>query len=134
MTTYVNGEPVADPLAELVSATREAYTLLVHGNDPDGVYARLANTFAEHGLDANIAESSVDWFEGTTLIEDLTEALGRLPAPHDEAEEPCDCGDFENCASCHEWALEQVASGINPYDFPRRVEPGEIIQLPPKWY
>jgi hypothetical protein len=69
-------EPPA--LATLISATREAFMLLVDGNDPDAVYARLAKTFADHGLDANVAESSVDWFEGNTLVDDLKDALDRI--------------------------------------------------------
>lgn len=118
----------------LVSATREAYTLLVDGNDPAGVYARLTNTYAEYGLDANVAESSVDWYEGGTLVESLEYELERLPANEAPTDEPCDCGDFENCPSCHAWAVETLASGFSPWSL-KFIESGDVVPaLPPKWY
>lgn len=129
---------------ELVTATRGAYRALEAEGDVDAIYANLKNIYAEHGLDANVAESSVDWFEGGTLREDLTDALKRQPGTvvvlaYDPAEddlgpEPCDCGDFEGCSSCHAWAVEQLESGLDPYDLNRPIESDEVIDLPPKWY
>jgi hypothetical protein len=70
-------------LSTLIAATRDAYTLLANGSDPDGVYARLAKAYAFYGLDANVAESSVDWLEGGTLTDDLTDALDKRPTADD---------------------------------------------------
>lgn len=45
----------------------------------------------------------------------------------------CDCGDFENCPSCHAWAVNEVAQGWNPHSG-SRIKPGETVELPEKWY
>lgn len=46
----------------------------------------------------------------------------------------CDCGDFENCADCHAWAVETLASGFSPWSL-QYIEPGDVVEpLPPKWY
>jgi hypothetical protein len=66
-----------DILPDLVDATEEAYGKLADGKDADKVYAKLKSFYAEHGLDENVAESSVDWLEGGTLTEDLKDALER---------------------------------------------------------
>jgi hypothetical protein len=66
-------------LSQLIAATRSAYgCLILHGADTEAVYESLTKTYAEHGLDANVAESSVDWFEGGTLADDLADALNRI--------------------------------------------------------
>lgn len=123
-------------IAELVDATREAYTLLVDDHDPESVYAHLTTIYAEHGLDANIAESSVDWFEGGTLTDDLTDALDRaeitLDDDNDEADEECDCADFAACSSCREWAENMLADGCSPWNgLP--IPPGTTVEPLPAW-
>jgi hypothetical protein len=119
--------PVRDTL---IAATREAYTL-VDGNDPTNVYPRLVKAYDEHGLDANIAESSVDWLEGGTLVEDLEHELDRLPAVDDD--EPCDCADFAGCSDCREWAENMLANGCSPWNG-LQISPGEAVApLPPIW-
>lgn len=60
-------------------ATRDAYNELANGADTDTTYAALAATFAEFGLDANVAESAVDWYENgpRLLSEELADQLNR---------------------------------------------------------
>jgi hypothetical protein len=73
-----------ETLAALVSATRGAYGSLVNADTDAGdeatgpIYESLIATYASHGLDENTAVSSIDWYEGGTLIEDLTDALSVL--------------------------------------------------------
>lgn len=76
---YLDHEDVMDSLPALTSATRVAYRALENGADPNPVYDDLRATYAEHGLDANVAESSVDWLEGGPglLTESLTDAIAR---------------------------------------------------------
>lgn len=126
-------DTLIDMRNELITATREAYTLLVDGDDPTNVYARLAKTYKEHGLDANIAESSVDWFEGGTLVEDLERELDRLPIVDDDEPDECDCADFAGCSDCREWAENMLANGCSPWNgLP--IRPGETVApLPPIW-
>lgn len=65
-------------IAVLVAATRSAYgSLILHGADVEATYNQLTKAYAAHGLDANVAESSIDWFEGGTLAEDLADVLRR---------------------------------------------------------
>ena len=75
-------------LATLVRATRNAYGELVAAyeaaaGEPDHeatvmpIYHRLTAIYAEHGLDENVAESSVDWCEGGTLVESVQYELER---------------------------------------------------------
>jgi hypothetical protein len=66
-----------DALAHLMAATRTAYRNLEAGFHTEAVYGILTDVFSQHGLDANVAESAVDWLEGGTLAEDLTDALKR---------------------------------------------------------
>lgn len=126
-------------IQKLIDFTRTAYRALEQGADTDAVYAGLTAAYAAQGLDANVAESSIDWLEGGALLltESLEEELARLPVTHaDEAdeEEPCDCGDFENCAGCHAWAVETLVSGFSPWSL-KFIKPGDVIDpLPPKWY
>lgn len=69
-----------DRLTQLVAATRTAYDALIEAEiDPVDVYAALAVAYAAHGLDADVAESSIDWLEGDTLRDDLADALNRTP-------------------------------------------------------
>lgn len=71
---------VTDRLTQLVAATRTAYDALIEAEiDPVDVYAALAVAYAAHGLDADVAESSIDWLEGDTLRDDLADALNRTP-------------------------------------------------------
>jgi hypothetical protein len=63
-------------LTILTRATHDAYHALYNGADTTTTYATLEAIYAAHGLDADIAESSVDWYESRPLlIESLTEAL-----------------------------------------------------------
>lgn len=64
-------------LSLLITATRDTYHALANGAETADAYATLVSTYAAHGLDANVAESSVDWFEGGTLADDLTDAIAR---------------------------------------------------------
>jgi hypothetical protein len=67
-------------LTNLARATHKAYHALYNGADPAATYAALESVYAAHGLDADIAESSVDWYEsGPLLLESLADALARIP-------------------------------------------------------
>lgn len=118
---------------ELATAARRAYFDLVNDAQPEVIYGALTALFADHGLDANIAESAVDWVEGSTLIEDLTDAVERAGVSiyYAEADEECDCADFANCSSCREWAEQMLADGCSPWNgLP--IDDGETVEpLPP---
>jgi hypothetical protein len=126
-------------IEKLIIVTRGAYRALENGADPNPVYADLKAAYAAQGLDANVAESSIDWLEGgaSLLAESLEEEIARLPThtdDEDEADEPCDCGDFGACSSCHAWAVDQLASGFSPWSG-AFIKPGDdVAPLPPKWY
>lgn len=128
-------------LNTLMILTRDAYRALEADYSDDNVtavYAALAAAYAEHGLDADVAESSVDWFEAGPLLlaESLADALTRLPVANDTPahDEPCDCADFENCSSCHAWAVDMLAKGFSPWSG-KFIGPGDdIAPIPPKWY
>lgn len=68
-------------LATLTLATHDAYVALCNGADPAPTYAMLESVYADHGLNADVAESSVDWYESSPalLAESLTDALARIP-------------------------------------------------------
>lgn len=67
-------------LTILTRATHDAYHALYKGADTATTYATLEAIYAAHGLDADTAESSVDWYEfGPLLLESLTDALARIP-------------------------------------------------------
>jgi hypothetical protein len=121
-------------LADLTAATRDAYHALGRGDDATAVYAGLERIYTTYGLDANVAESSIDWIEGGTLVEDLLHELDRLSiADDDEPAEPCDCADFASCSSCREWAENMIADGCSPWDgLP--VRPGETVAPLPPWH
>lgn len=120
-------------LTQLVTATRNACRALERGDETADVYAALASAYAAHGLNADVAESSVDWLEGGTLAEDLEYELDRLPiVDNDESEEPCDCADFAGCSDCREWAENMLADGCSPWDgLP--ISPGEHVDPLPAW-
>jgi hypothetical protein len=69
-------------LTKLIASTRSAYRALERGEDTTTVYAALEAAYAAEGLDANVAESSVDWYEmGVSLLtESLNDALDRATA------------------------------------------------------
>lgn len=67
----------AAKVEKLVAATRAAYRQLEGGADAEDVLAPLVALFARHGLDADVAESSLDWLEGGTLADDLNDAIAR---------------------------------------------------------
>lgn len=119
---------------ELIATTWAAYHRLTNDEDADEVYASLTVFYATHGLDANVAESSIDWAEGGTLAESLEYELDRLQiVDNDEAAEPCDCADFAGCSDCREWAENMLANGSSPWNgLP--IRPGEYVApLPPIW-
>ena len=62
-------------------ATRDAYHELANGADSETTYAALTATFAEFGLDADVAESAVDWYENgpRLLSEELADCLSNIP-------------------------------------------------------
>jgi hypothetical protein len=125
---------MSDTLSQLIAATRGAYRALENGANPDPVYADLRAFYATQGLDADTAESSVDWFEGGTLVEDLERELPTIDEDEADENEPCDCGDFDGCSSCHAWAVETLASGFSPWSL-KFIKPGDVVEpLPPKWY
>lgn len=119
---------------ELADAARRSYYALVNDAEPEIIYRLLTVKFAEYGLDAGTAESAVDWVEGGTLVDDLTDAVERAgvsPMTIEEYEEPCDCADFANCSSCREWAEQMLAEGCSPWNgLP--IPPGTTVKpLPP---
>lgn len=71
--------PTTPTLTILTRATHKAYHALYNGADSAATYAALESVYAAHGLDAGIAESSVDWYEfGPLLLESLTDALDAI--------------------------------------------------------
>jgi hypothetical protein len=118
---------------KLIAATRAAYRRLENDENSEEVYASVTAFYATHGLDANVAESSIDWLEGGTLAEDLERELNRLGiVDDDEPAEPCDCGDFAHCSTCRAWAENELANGWSPWDG-KQIRPGETVAPLPPW-
>jgi hypothetical protein len=76
-STHIRNERLERTLRHLMGQTIAAYNALVSGADSEAVYAALYVEYAEYGLDSDVAESAVDWYEmGPSLLaESLADAI-----------------------------------------------------------